>query len=182
MEKLNSFIQGKELYVESFLKKRNVRINNLNTISKEWEEYFYRFNIVENDFLKSYLSVNNLHVEGSICIWFYGKEIISFRHWDLIDQLWCYFIDSINLLMIDGIKETSFSFPDQPLDVVIKKDELNIILFFDGREVLNISEDLFCRVLLNSATYFLERLSEVLKNNSYRLYVSKAKEVLKLLS
>ena len=62
------------------------------------------------------------YVEGAIVIKYYTQEIMGLEQWDLINHLWSYFIDAIDEL-IEGKWETSFLFPDQPLNIEKRKKE-----------------------------------------------------------
>ena len=64
------------------------------------------------------------YVEGAIVIKYYTQEIMGLEQWDLINHLWSYFIDAIDEL-IEGKWETSFLFPDQPLNVILRNEKRN---------------------------------------------------------
>ncbi len=64
-----SFIQNKEIQVEFFLKKRNVVIDHLKDISKNWQFYFLRFNELNESQLTEYLEEDNFYIEGAIYIY-----------------------------------------------------------------------------------------------------------------
>lgn len=49
---------------------------------------------------------------------------MGLEQWDLINHLWSYFIDAIDEL-IEGKWETSFLFPDQPLNVILRNEKRN---------------------------------------------------------
>jgi hypothetical protein len=59
-----SFIQDKEIQVEFFLKKRNVVIDNLKDILKNWQFYFLRFNELSESQLSEYLEEDNFYIEA----------------------------------------------------------------------------------------------------------------------
>lgn len=60
------------------------------------------------------------YIDGAIELSIDGKELLSRRHWDLVDQLWCYLAQGI----VDVSKGQAFStgFPDSPIDVFFQPD------------------------------------------------------------
>lgn len=63
------------------------------------------------------------YLEGAIVIKYYTQEIMGLKQYDLINHLWSYFIDVIDEL-IEGKRETSFWFPDQPLNVILRNEKI----------------------------------------------------------
>jgi len=59
------------------------------------------------------------YLEGALVIKYNNNELLGLREWDLIDQLWYYFLDSIYKLETQALVQ--FSFPDQPYLVSIEK-------------------------------------------------------------
>lgn len=46
------------------------------------------------------------YIEGMIEVLYYGEEIIGAKEWDLVDQLWLYFIDA--LIQLKSQKSAEF--------------------------------------------------------------------------
>jgi len=55
------------------------------------------------------------YIDGAIVLTIDGRKIIDEEQWDLVDQLWCYFVHLIDDVYSNGSGE--FYFPDQPLPV-----------------------------------------------------------------
>lgn len=178
MEKLDSSILIKELHVESFLKKREVEIHSFKNLSENWENHFFKVSDMTDEALEEYLKQERFYIEGSLCIWSYGREILSFKEWDLVDQLWAYFINALHELIVCGDAKSQFSFPDQPLPVVLEKKKRNIVLSINNKEVVQIGQPTFCTIFLKEGIQFLNRLKKASKSASYNEAITQAEEIL----
>lgn len=99
----------------TYIKKNGVLSVPLDEISKNSSRWF---SPLENgNCLKDVTDF--LYLEGAIILKINQNFALDFRHWDLVDQLWAYLLNSTEELLA-GCKETSFFFPDQPLEVKIK--------------------------------------------------------------
>lgn len=172
-----SFIQNKEIQVEFFLKKRNVVIDNLKDISKNWQFYFLRFNELNESQLSEYLEEDNFYIEGATYISYYGTELIGFKYWDLIDQLCSYFINSIYSLIIDNEESDKFYFPDQPIEVNLKKEKEHIWIIIGNEKPIYLNKDVFIKEFLMASKDLYERINV----NSYTSEMEKIEEILKSL-
>ncbi len=172
-----SFIQDKEIQVEFFLKKRNVVIDNLKDISKNWQFYFLRFNELNESQLSEYLEEDNFYIEGAIYLSYYGTELIGFKYWDLIDQLCSYFINSIYNLIINNKESDKFYFPDQTIEVNLKKEKEHIWIKIGDEKPLYLNKDVFIKEFLNACKNLYERINI----DSYKLEIDKIDEILKYL-
>lgn len=101
------------------------------------------------------------YLEGAIVIKYYTQEIMGLKQWDLISHLWSYFIDAIDEL-IKGKWETSFLFPDQPLNVILRNEKKNpnglLILIGDKKYMVEKKE--FFVELLSAADIFYQFLAQ----------------------
>lgn len=98
------------------------------------------------------------YLEGCILMNYNNEELLGYKEWDLIEQLWYYFINATNELLTK--KSTSFQFPDQPFVVKFIKENpeyLTIILNNNHvrmeqikfiQEILNAGEDFYNKLLL----------------------------------
>lgn len=103
------------------------------------------------------------YLEGAISIRHYGKEILGFRYWDLVDQLWEYFIIALDETHSDGMAE--FNFPDQPLLVKLIKNNSNLSLTIgDGKFSFNYEE--FKASIINGALIFFRCLDKLFPENT----------------
>lgn len=107
------------------------------------------------------LITDRSYIEGAILIRNYGQEIMGFKQWDLVDQLWSYLIDAIDEL-ICGKQETSFLFPDQPLKMTLSTEKMNknrlLIIIGGNKYIVEKAEFLF--ELLSAASKFYEYLEQ----------------------
>ncbi len=95
------------------------------------------------------LVTDAFYVEGAIVIKYYTQEIMGFKQWDLIDHLWSYFIDAIDE-MIGGKQETSFLFPDQPLNVILRNENRNknaLLIIIGNKKYMVDKKDFFLELL-----------------------------------
>lgn len=177
MEESVSFIQNPEIHIEFFLKKRGIIINDLKNISNNWELYFFRFNELNESELDKYLAEDRFYIEGAMYIAYYGKELIGFKHWDLIDQLCAYFINSIYEITIKNKEFDRFYFPDQPVEVTLTKEKELISIKIGHESPVFLHKDIFIKAFLNACKNFYERID----GNSYRLEIQKIEEIRKYL-
>ena len=111
-----------------------VNINNYQSIDKKLLDYDY--------------------LSGALIIKYEGKELLGFKHWDLIDQLWYYFVDAFIKLASDGKAE--FSFPDQPFKVMMeRKNNTFISLNLNGNVFLLNEKDFITQMLISSNNFFM---------------------------
>lgn len=102
-----------------YLHNRKEPITDLLTLGGEWEKYFYDIDEMSDDDLHEYLEEDSFYIEGAIHFTRYGRNILSFMDWDLVDQLFSYFAQAFEKLLFEGEQSTYFMFPDQPLRVDI---------------------------------------------------------------
>ena len=101
--------------VKTYLKK-NKTIKSLEKIELDYKQYFIP---CADDNALNYISDYH-YIEGAIIIDYNDEIILGFQQWDLVDQLWTYIIEAIELIIYDK-DEAGFFFPDQPIKVQIKK-------------------------------------------------------------
>lgn len=114
-----------------------------------------------------FIDVKNIHalvkstldydyLNGAICIVYKGKTVLDFKQWDLVDQLWYYFIDA--LIKFKTENEVEFTFPDQPLLVNIKKKGIDYLTLTIQDEIVHIYTMDFIVGMYESSKMFFERL------------------------
>ena len=115
----------------------------------------------DNDFVKVapdtdiHFITDTFYIEGAIVIKVFGQEVLGLRHWDLVDQLWSYFIDAVEELL-NGRQEAGFLFPDQPLSVelrVEKKNRDRLLINIGGKKYA-VDKREFLSKLLSAAEIF----------------------------
>lgn len=86
---------------------------------------------------------------------------MGLEQWDLINHLWSYFIDAIDEL-IEGKWETSFLFPDQPLNVILRNEKRNQngLLIIIGNKKYMVEKKEFFFALLSAADVFYQYLEQ----------------------
>ena len=95
------------------------------------------------------------YLVGVLYMKFNGETIMDFTFWDDILDLWHYFINSLEELIIQN--ESSFSFPSQPLPVSIKIVKDRIRLVIDDKSI-NMKAEQFLEVMLQEAITFFTAL------------------------
>ncbi|MCX8523897.1 hypothetical protein OF897_08160 [Chryseobacterium formosus] len=175
MEELLDLIQNKEIHVEFFLKKKHIVIDDLKNILPNWKFYFLRLNELNENELSEYLINDDFYIEGAICITYFGKELIGFKYWDLIDQLCSYFIHAIYEITINNKESEKFYFPDQPVEVIITKEKELIGIKIGNENLFYLNRNIFIKEFLNACKNLYERINV----NSYKLEIE---EILKYLN
>lgn len=135
----------KELYLENYLLKKGIIIRDWSEANKE---NFHALNKMSDDELTEYLKQDSFYIEGAICIWSYGRSVLTLSHYDLIDQLWNYLIQALEKIILKKEKSAFFMFPDQPLKVEFTQQKRRFTLKIDGGKEYVLSAE--------SITYFLE--------------------------
>lgn len=95
------------------------------------------------------------YLDGVLYMKFNGETIMDFTFWGDILDLWHYFINSLEELIIQN--ESSFSFPSQPLPVSIKIVKDRIRLVIDDKSI-NMKAEQFLEVMLQEAITFFTAL------------------------
>jgi len=88
------------------------------------------------------------------------KLLMNFNHWDLVDQLWVYIVNTVEDVLKSGYGFTFF--PDQPIKFDLKTIDYNsMLVMIDDGEVTNqlVDKRVFLSSLLESADRFYSLLS-----------------------
>ncbi len=126
------------------------------------------------------LIADRFYIEGAIRMWNGTEEILGLEQWDLVDQLWSYLLDGMEELL-DGKGETSFSFPDQPLEMAFKMVKGNGLLIRVGTRKYIVDQKEFFSALLSAAEVFYGFLvqcdaSALMQGDKVRLIKNKVLE------
>ena len=100
------------------------------------------------------------YIDGAIVLTIDGQEILTFDHWDLVDQLWCYIADGIGKLGKGENFETYF--PDQPLLLRFESLPGGRLQITVGHDVYNVDSATFLRVMRQGARDFFARMKELI--------------------
>ncbi|WIM40292.1 hypothetical protein PO903_05220 [Paenibacillus sp. PK4536] len=169
--------------VNSYLLKPQCKINNLNDVVQNPQNYFIE--ITDRSKLKEiHKDLNFQYLNGSINLKYYEESILDMRHWDLIDQLWAYMMNLIEETLKNG--EGSLYFPDQPIKIVLCSKNNDLLLFsVISNEVKNylLPEKFFFETLVHGAEQFFVCMSHTFNfdcDYSYELErIAKLKQELK---
>ncbi len=109
--------------------------------------------LVEDDF----------YVEGALVLRVDGNEIMDLSHYDLIDQLWVYFMNHLEKVLSGAASVSSGTFPDQPLKIevesVFKNAKLKIKLYDPQKTRQCIVEtNEFLKVFCEAGEKFFEKM------------------------
>ena len=156
------YTHPKEVYTKVYLRRREVPITDLIDLSANWEKYMYDVDEMSQEELREYLAEDSFYLEGAICVQSFGRNILSFMHWDLVDQLWSYFVQSLEKLLLEGEKSASFHFPDQPLKVEFSYLKRKFTLIIEERKTFVISERGMSE-FLQKGREFMSRIEAVKK-------------------
>jgi hypothetical protein len=150
------------MIIESYIiKDKQAIISNIENIDKSLFVNIKDYNL---------LDVNNLdydYLEGAIVLIHNNQELLGFKNWDLIEQLWSYFVAAIEELKKK--EKIEFQFPDCPFLISIEKKNntfLNV-LFHDRKIAIDSSE--FVSDMLNSALLFYENLKRLFIDYEYEI-------------
>ena len=99
--------------------------------------------------------LDSQYLEGALVLNWNGHTIFDLSQWDLIDQLWAYILNLFEEYLEKG--ESSILFPDQPIEIKMKKDNSRIILSVED-SVIQVPEIEFIRCMINEADVFFKTL------------------------
>lgn len=158
--------------VNSFLMKPESKISDLNDVTISPQNYFV--DITDSSGLKEISKdLDFQYLNGAICIKYYSESLMDFRYWDLVDQLWAYLVNVTEDLILKG--EGSTYFPDQPVNLILRKTTENLLLFsIEGSEVSTslLPKKEFLFSLLQGAEEFFSCLTDTFRfdcDYSYQL-------------
>lgn len=135
-------------------------------------EYF--FNISDNsELVKTSSELDFSSLDGAITINYFDCPIMGFRYWDLVDQLWAYFLNLITDYLNKGTVEMTF--PDQPVKIKFTKLSDKAVVFNLGHEPdpFTFRTKDFFQALVSAAEEFFTTLSLVVKDGRYKPEIGK---------
>src|SRR5699024_11687423 len=106
----------------------------LNKVIKNLNQFIYHINYeIEIKRINLYLDFD--YIDGIIIIEYYDNLIMDFSLWDLVDQLWCYFIQLLEEVLQTGYGMTYFT--EQPIKMEMKVVSNDLLLFSldEGRKI-----------------------------------------------
>ncbi|AHK48100.1 hypothetical protein AJ82_02855 [Bacillus velezensis TrigoCor1448] len=163
-------------YIQSLILKPNKKIKDLSVLKKNVDDYFVPLNNTgELKNMKSQLDPN--YLSGAIILKYGEQELLDVTMWDLIDQLWAYFLNLIEEAIETGESETYF--PDQPLLLKMKSISNDMLLFeIDEKQKVLLPKLDFFETLLKNAKSFFETMNFILEENcDYEYELNKIDEL-----
>lgn len=157
-----------KIKLDSFLLKKGALIKELDGLEENWHSYFYNLKTLTLEDLQDHFKEDDFYIEGALCIQVGKEKILSFREWDLVDQLWSYFLSTFSEIILSKVNHSEFYFPDQPLHVEITKVNENDMIVKVGNKSNTVSISQFLPVFLNEAEFFFLKLSEMLGSSKYK--------------
>lgn len=138
---IKSYIKYPHVTIKHFKdaqQKHFIDIDNINEIIR-----------IKNDLDLDYL-------EGAIYLTYNNRVIIDFCYYDIIDQLWGYFLNMIEEFL--ETQKSEMSFPDQPTPIEMKNISQHNLLFSIGLAKWDFPKYEFFDALLTGAKDFFEKL------------------------
>ena len=99
------------------------------------------------------------YVDGAITIAVDGQEILTFKHWDLVDQLWCYIAEGLGKVTKGQVFETYF--PDQPLLLRFEMVSPRCMRVTVGHDSYDVDAKAFIFAMKRGAKEFFARMKEL---------------------
>jgi hypothetical protein len=149
-------------YIKSYILKPKVLIYDLNDANINPEKYFIDISEKEK-ILQIIKKIDFDYLEGVIYLKYDEEIIFDFKYWDLVDQLWAYFLNMIEEYYKNGY--VKYSFPDQPINLFFNKAENGLILFkveANSKRNWLLPQYDFFKMILKNAKYFFEKMDEYL--------------------
>jgi hypothetical protein len=102
-------------------------------------------------------TLDPFYLEGAIALKWNDCPLFRVSQWDMLDQLWAYILNLFEEYLTEG--RSSVFFPDQPIEIKMKKDNRKILLSIEDRTFL-VSEVEFIHCMLNEAEVFFKTIEE----------------------
>ena len=151
--------------VKSYLKRPQSKITDLNDTVNFPEKYFIE--VTDSIALKNVCDeLDFFYLDGAISMKYYNENLMDFRLWDLIDQLWAYILNVITEFMEKGEGRTYF--PDQPVELMLRKVSNHSLLFtIVGSKTIKVvlPTDDFLIALLDGAEQFFNCMNDTFSYN-----------------
>ncbi|GEM_PF-836913 len=155
-----------DLTLQSILNDEHLKMENLELTTFILKDKKYRIRDINKIDSSQFIPITDIsqldpekldrdYIDGVLLMKFNGETIMDFTFWDDIVDLWHYFINSLEELIIKN--ESSFSFPSQPLPVSIKIVKDRIRLVIDDKSI-NIKAEQFLEVMIQEAITFFTAL------------------------
>lgn len=164
--------------IRSFLKHPQSNITDLGDVVKFPEKYFVEI----TDLLtlrRLGKELDFLYLDGAISMKYNDEELMGFRLWDLVDQLWAYLLNIIQEYIQEGKGKTYF--PDQPVELMLQQVSDQLLMFsVNGSKSIEkvLPKDELLLALLDGAEQFFTCMSVTFNSNCD--YSNELQEIKKL--
>ncbi len=152
--------------IKTYIKKPAIQIYNLKEITENPNKYF--LDMCKEKEIEQYAAHLDMdYIEGAIIIKYNDRYLMDVSLWDLVDQLWSYFLH-----VVEGLIETGYGeayFPDQPVKIEMKAISKDLVLFrLDEGKVISefLPKKIFTNALLESANLFFTRFNPFVDRTS----------------
>lgn len=133
--------------ISTYILKRKIGIKN---IAKD------NFYLCKDSECLQYIT-DNQYISGMIEIIYYGEKILGENEWDLVDQLWLYFINAF--IQLKKQEYVEFYFPDQPLKVKMTDKNGEYLIFEVGNKRKCFPQKIFIQEMIEEAKHFFSILN-----------------------
>ena len=163
--------------IKSYIHNPNIPIYHFKEVEKNPLHYFIDINNTEKILhIKKDLDLD--YIEGVLHLTYNNQVIINFIAYDLIDQLWAYFLNMIEEFLQN--KKSSMYFPDQPLPMSMKEissDYISFSIDIEQPSEWKLPKYEFFNALLCGAKDFFEKMILLIeeKNDIYQVQLKKIK-------
>lgn len=103
------------------------------------------------------------YIDGALVLNVNGVELVNVKMWDLIDQLWVYLVDGLEL--VSRGKEFKTYFPDQPIELCVQPVSDSLVLVsVKIRSLVNqalVSREEFISALASEAQRFFTAMGRL---------------------
>lgn len=153
------------LSIESYIiKNKSFVIKDIDNINNDLFVNIKKFNALD----KTKLDYDYLN--GAIVIVYNETNLLGFKEWDLVDQLWFYFIDALIKLKTEN--KIEFTFPDQALPVKMEKKGNEYLIVNVNNNTVNINHVDFVKNMYDSAKIFFDNLLKIFPENKFDIQLS----------
>ena len=154
--------------IRSYLLAKGKTIKSMGAMLANLSDYFVEVEGIPDDQLERVLDVDQFYIEGCIVMENLGEKVLDFQHWDVIDSLWAYLIDRFHQIACQGKDSATFSFPDQPLEVSIRKLPQQFLLSIGGK-ITALPEKELLLELAEKGQSFFEKIGSIFTDrNQYQ--------------
>jgi len=160
--------------VSSYLLIPNYKMRKSKDIEHNPSKYFIDIN--EERIKEIVVDIDPYYIDGAIQILYYEHEIMGIKYSDLVDQLWAYFVNMIDVYHKNGRAETYF--PDMPVKIEMVNLRNNTMKFVVQDHITILPEKEFIKELLEQSITFFTRLETLINGVNYSSEVHQAKKLL----